>query len=157
MGFGLPAAMGAKIAKPNVHVFDLDGDGSFQMSSQELATCKESNINVTPIIFNNSYLGMVRQWLELFSERRYSGVHFTANPDFVKLAQAYHLDGLQVTRISELDEAIRTSMKNEGTMLLDVAIEAEENIFPILPPGGSLQDIMGGRSIFKNMEFKIQK
>ncbi len=159
MGFGLPAAMGAKVAKPDVEVFDIDGDGSFQMTSQELATCKESGIKVTPIIFNNSYLGMVRQWLELFSEKRYSDVHFTANPDFVKLAQAYGLSGLCITRKSELDEALRAAIKGPETMLLDVQVELEENIFPILPPGGALQDIMGGKSIFKSMTFakKIKK
>src|SRR3989344_8904949 len=90
MGFGLPAAMGAKVAKPDVEVYDLDGDGSFQMTAQELATLKEEKIKVVPIIINNNYLGMVRQWLELFQKRRYSGVGYTANLLFLKMAVAFH-------------------------------------------------------------------
>src|SRR3989338_8597741 len=112
MGFGLPAAIGAKVAKPDVNVFVIDGDGSFQMTIQELGTVKENNIKVIPIIINNSYLGMVRQWLELFSDKRYSEVYLGQTPDFVKVAEAYGLKGIRVGKESELEPALKQAIKN---------------------------------------------
>ncbi|MBI4439801.1 biosynthetic-type acetolactate synthase large subunit [Candidatus Woesearchaeota archaeon] len=149
MGFGFPAAIGAKVGRPSVEVIDIDGDGSFQMTSQELAVCKEENIKVIPVIMNNQYLGMVRQWLETFNNKRYSTVHFTDNPSFEKMAEAYRLPGITVTRKSELAEAFRTAYKSGETTVIDVMVEKEKNIWPMLPAGGSLKEIIGGNVIFK--------
>lgn len=150
MGYGLPASLGAKIAKPDSEVYDLDGDGSFQMKVQELTTSKQYGIKVTPIIMNNGYLGMVRQWLEIFQEKRYSGVSFEdSNPDFVKLANAYHLKGIRVTSESEFSNALEEARKSDETFVLDLMVEKDENIFPMLPPGRGLHHIIGGKEIFK--------
>ena len=144
MGFGFPASIGAKVAKPSSEVFLIDGDGSFQMTIQELGTVKEGNIKVIPIIMNNSYLGMVRQWLELFSDKRYSEVYLGTTPDFIKVAEAYGLKGIRVTKESELEPALKKAMKNDVTTVIDVQIEEESNILPMLPPGGHLKDAFGG-------------
>ncbi len=148
MGFGLPAAMGAKVARPEAEVYDFDGDGSFQMTSQELATLKEHQIKVVPIIMNNGYLGMVRQWLEIFHKKRYSGVKFTGNPSFKKLAEAYYLNGITVKTKNEFIDALQQAKKNDETTLIDVHVEGEENIFPMLPPASTLKEIIGGSVIF---------
>ena len=144
MGFGFPAAIGAKVAKPDVNVFLVDGDGSFQMTIQELGTVKEGNIKVIPIIMNNSYLGMVRQWLELFSDKRYSEVYLGNTPDFVKVAEAYGLKGIRVKKQEELVPALKQAAKNDVTTIIDVQIEEESNILPMLPPGGHVKDAFGG-------------
>ena len=144
MGFGLPAAIGAKVAKPNSNVFLIDGDGSFQMTIQELGTIKENNIKIIAIIMNNSYLGMVRQWLELFSDKRYSNVYLGNTPDFVKVAEAYGLKGMRVEKKSELAPALKEAIKNDITTVIDVRTEEEANILPMLSPGGNLKDAFGG-------------
>jgi acetolactate synthase-1/2/3 large subunit len=144
MGFGFPASIGAKVAKPDSEVFLIDGDGSFQMTIQELGTVKEAGIKVIPIIMNNSYLGMVRQWLELFSDKRYSEVYLGTTPNFVKVAEAYGLHGIRVERQSELVPAMKQAVKNDETTIVDIAIEEEVNILPMLPPGGHLKDGFGG-------------
>lgn len=144
MGFGLPAAIGAKAAKPDVEVYDIDGDGSFQMTVQELGTIAEEGIKVNPVIMSNHYLGMVRQWLEIYFNKRYSQVNLGKNPDFVKISQAYGLDGMHVTRKGELSEAFRNQQKCKGTYLLNIEIARESNILPMLPPGGHLKDAFGG-------------
>ena len=144
MGFGLPAAIGAKVAKPDANVFLIDGDGSFQMTIQELGTIKEADIKIIPIIVNNSYLGMVRQWLELFSDKRYSEVYLGNTPNFVKVAEAYGLKGIRVEKISELSSAIKQAIKNDVTTVIDVAAEEEANILPMISPGGNLKDAFGG-------------
>ena len=144
MGFGLPAAIGAKVAKPDNEVFCIDGDGSFQMNIQELGTAKEEGIKTNVIIMNNSYLGMVRQWLEIFFHKRYSQVWLGKMPDFVKVAEAYGLKGLRVTKPSELGPALKESAKSDVTTVIDVHIEQESNILPMLPPGGHLKEAFGG-------------
>ena len=144
MGSGFPFAIGAKIAKPNVEVFDIDGDGSFLMNSQELATAKEESIKITPIIFNNNYLGMVRQWLEIFYDKRYSQVNLGKTTNFVKMAEAYGLEGIFVERPSEIKDALLQAIKNNETTLVNIAIEPESNILPMLPPMGELKDAFGG-------------
>lgn len=144
MGFGFPAAIGAKVAKPNANVFLVDGDGSFQMTIQELGTVKEANIKVIAIIMNNSYLGMVRQWLELFSDKRYSQVYLGTTPDFVKVAEAYGLKGIRVNKKEELAAALKQAVKNDVTTIIDVQLEEESNILPMLTPGGNVKDAFGG-------------
>jgi len=154
MGFGFPAAIGAKVAKPNVNVFLIDGDGSFQMTIQELGTVKEGNIKVIPLIMNNSYLGMVRQWLELFSDKRYSEVYLGTTPDFVKVAEAYGLKGIRVKKKEELSPALKQAVQNDVTTLIDVQIEEESNILPMLPPGGHVKDAFGGCMISPSKFFE---
>jgi len=144
MGFGFPASIGAKVAKPLANVFLIDGDGSFQMTIQELGTVKEAGIKVIAIIMNNSYLGMVRQWLELFSDKRYSEVYLGKTPDFVKVAEAYGLKGIRVKKKEELAGALKQAVKNDVTTIIDVELEEESNILPMLPPGGNVKDAFGG-------------
>jgi acetolactate synthase-1/2/3 large subunit len=143
MGFGFPAAMGARVAKPTSEVIDIDGDGSFAMVLQELATCKEEDIKTIPIIFNNSYLGMVRQWQELFFNKRYSGVHLKRTPDFAKVAEAYNLTGITVDRESEISKAIKQALKNDETTVLDILVAEESNILPMFSAGSKHIDMFG--------------
>lgn len=137
MGFELPAAMGAKIGRPEEVVWCIAGDGGFQMTVQELATIAEENVAVKIAIMNNGYLGMVRQWQELFYGRRYVGTKLW-NPDFVKIAEAYGIPGVRVKRREEVIPAIQQAMESPGAFLMDFLIEPEENIYPIVPPGESL-------------------
>ncbi len=137
MGFELPAAMGAKIGRPEEVVWCIAGDGGFQMTIQELATVAEENVAVKMAIMNNGYLGMVRQWQELFYGRRYVGTKLW-NPDFVKIAEAYGIPGVRVKRREEVIPAIQQAMESPGAFLIDFLIEPEENIYPIVPPGESL-------------------
>jgi len=137
MGFELPAAIGVKIGRPGEVVWCVAGDGGFQMTIQELATITQENIAVKIAILDNGYLGMVRQWQELFYERRYVATKLW-NPDFVKIAEAYDIPGLRVTRREEVIPAIQKAMEYPGPFLIDFLIEPEENIYPIVPPGESL-------------------
>jgi len=157
MGFGFPAAIGAKVAKPSVEVIDIDGDGSFQMTAQELAVCKEENIKVIPVIMNNGYLGMVRQWLETFHSKRYSAVHFSENPSFEKMAEAFRLPGITVTRKSELAEAFKRAYKNDETTIVDVLVEREASVWPMLPAGGTLKEIIKGNVVFRQTWEDVMK
>ncbi|MGA2143102.1 MAG: thiamine pyrophosphate-dependent enzyme, partial [Brevinematales bacterium] len=154
MGYGLPAAIGAKTGIKNKLVIDIAGDGSIQMNIQELATAKSHDINVKIVIMNNSYLGMVRQWQELFYKKRYSAVLLEKHdhnvstgeyyPDFVKIADAYGFWGKRVSKPSELEEAIKEMIAFDGPALLDVVICREENVYPMVPPGASLTQMIGG-------------
>ncbi len=144
MGYGFPAAIGAKVAAPDFQVFDIDGDGSFAMVIQELATCKEENIKVIPVIMNNAYLGMVRQWMEIFFDKRYSGVQLKRTPDFAKVAEAYGLEGITVERDSEIAEAFDRAYKADSTVVIDVITQEEANILPMFPAGADNTDMFGG-------------
>ncbi|MDI6758703.1 MAG: biosynthetic-type acetolactate synthase large subunit [Candidatus Omnitrophota bacterium] len=143
MGFGFPAAMGAKMGCPEKTVFDIAGDGSIQMNIQELATCVANKINVKVAILNNGYLGMVRQWQELFYKRRYSYTCITG-PDFVKLAQSYGAAGIQITKKEEVRPAIEKALSIDSTVFLDFHIEQEENVFPMVPAGEAINRMIGG-------------
>lgn len=146
MGFGLPAAIGAKIGRPDATVINIAGDGSIQMNSQELATAVLNEVAVVVAIINNGYLGMVRQWQELFYERRYSHTNLrtSESPDFVKLAEAYGATGLRVTRRSEVEKSLEQAFRAKGPVLIDFVVEPEENVFPMVAPGASLDDMIGG-------------
>ncbi len=137
MGFELPAAMGVKIGCPEETVWCIVGDGGFQMTIQELATITQENIAVKIAIMNNGYLGMVRQWQELFYGRRYVDTKLW-NPDFIKIAEGYDIPGIRVKSIEEVIPAIQKAMDYPGAFLIDFLIEPEENIYPIVPPGESL-------------------
>jgi acetolactate synthase-1/2/3 large subunit len=143
MGFGLPAAMGAKVARPNVEVFDYDGDGSFQMTGKELATCKENGIKIVVIVVRDKVLGMVYQWQAIFSNKRYSHVHLGEVPDYVKFAEAFGLTGIRVERTDQIDSALREAVKNDETTLIEVTVNPDIHVLPMMPPGGSLSQIFG--------------
>ncbi|MFC1918001.1 biosynthetic-type acetolactate synthase large subunit, partial [Chloroflexota bacterium] len=136
MGFGLPAAMGAKAGHSDRTVWCIDGDGSLQMTIQELGTIVQDNLAVKIAVLNNGYLGMVRQWQELFYERRYIATPISC-PDFVKIAEAYSMPGLRITRKEEVESALQQAMAHDGPFLIDFIIEPEENVYPMVPPGGS--------------------
>jgi acetolactate synthase-1/2/3 large subunit len=142
MGFGLPAAMGAKVGRPDDTVVCVSGDGSFQMNAQELSTCAQNGIDVKVFIMNNGYLGMVRQWQELFWEHRYSQVE-TAPPDFVKLAEAHGCTGLRLTDKHTLLDDIRTAIATPGPVVVDVRVTPEENVFPMIAPGMPAREMVG--------------
>jgi acetolactate synthase-1/2/3 large subunit len=143
MGFGLPAAMGAKVGAPDQTVCVIAGDGSIQMNIQELATCVQEEIPVKVFIMNNGYLGMVRQWQELFWDHRYSQVDMGEYPDFVKLAQAYGATGLRFTDKGSLVEDIRGAIATPGTVVADVRVTREENTYPMIAPGAAARDMVG--------------
>ncbi|MGC8964223.1 MAG: biosynthetic-type acetolactate synthase large subunit [Brevinematia bacterium] len=147
MGYAFPAAIGAKVAKPDMEVIAIVGDGSFQMTLQDLASVSEYNLPVKVVIVNNFYLGMVRQWQELFYGRRYSGVFLGADenkyiPDFIKLTDAYGIKGLKVDKPGELKTAINEMLNHKGPFILDVWVEKEENVLPMVPPGRGLLEMI---------------
>jgi acetolactate synthase-1/2/3 large subunit len=143
MGFGLPAAMGAKIGCPNQDVVLIAGDGSIQMNMQELAACSQEGIDVKVLIMNNGCLGMVRQWQELFWEKRYSHVDMGDYPDFVKLAEAYGATGVRLTDKSTLVDDIRAAIATPGPVVVDVRVTEEENVYPMISPGMPARDMVG--------------
>jgi len=143
MGFGLPAAMGAKVGRPDKDVWVIDGDGSLQMTIQELGTIVQDDIPVKIAVLNNGYLGMVRQWQELFYGKRYVATPLSC-PDFVKIAEAYSLPGLRVTHKEEVVPAIEQAIKHDGPFLIDFMIEPEENVFPMVPPGAAISEFIEG-------------
>ena len=142
MGYGFPAAMGAKVGKPESTVIDIAGDGSFQMNSQELATVVQSDIPVIVAILNNGFLGMVRQWQELFFSRRYSETNLEGSVDFVKLAEAYGALGLRAKKKSEVKDAIEEAVKSERPTIIDFVVEREENVSPMVPAGAAINEIL---------------
>jgi acetolactate synthase-1/2/3 large subunit len=143
MGFGLPAAMGAKVGCPEATVVCITGDGSFQMNTQELATCAQNGIDVKVFIMNNGYLGMVRQWQELFWDRRYSQVDMGQYPDFVKLADAYGATGVRLTDKHTLVDDMREALATPGPVVADVRVVAEENVYPMIAPGQAARNMVG--------------
>jgi acetolactate synthase-1/2/3 large subunit len=143
MGYGLPAAIGAQIGQPDEKVVLIAGDGSIQMNIQELGTAQAYNIPIKIIIFNNKYLGMVRQWQEFFFDKRYSSTKIPA-PDFVKMGDAYGIWSKSVEKKSELDSALKEAMEHDGPAILDLHIPEEENVYPMVPAGAGLKDMIGG-------------
>ncbi|MGH2949324.1 MAG: biosynthetic-type acetolactate synthase large subunit [Solirubrobacteraceae bacterium] len=143
MGFGLPAAMGAAVARPDVPSVLLTGDGSFQMNIQELATCRTYDIPVKSVIMNNGYLGMVRQWQELFWDRRYSNVDMGTWPDWVKLAEAFGATGVRLTDKTTLVSDLRDALATPGPVVVDVRVTREENTYPMIAPGAAAREMVG--------------
>ncbi|MDX6725484.1 MAG: acetolactate synthase large subunit [Baekduia sp.] len=143
MGFGLPAAMGAAVGCPDQTVVCVTGDGSVQMNSQELATCVQNHIPVKVFILNNGYLGMVRQWQELFWDNRYSQVDMGQSPDFVKLAEAYGATGLRLTDKDTLVDDLRAAIATEGPVVVDIRVTREENVYPMIAPGAAAREMVG--------------
>ena len=143
MGFGLPAAMGAKVGCPDQDVVLIAGDGSIQMNIQELAACSQEGIDVKVLIMNNGCLGMVRQWQELFWEKRYSHVDMGDFPDYVKLAEAYGATGIRLTDKTTLVDEIRAAIATPGPVVVDVRVTEEENVYPMISPGMPARDMVG--------------
>ncbi len=141
MGFGLPAAFGAKMGAPDKEVFCICGDGGLQMTIQEMGTITQSEAAVKIVLLNNKYLGMVRQWQELFFDKRYSQTYMM-NPDFIKIAEGYGIKGRKVLERPELDEAIQEMIDHKGAYILEVSIEKENNVFPMIATGASVSDVM---------------
>jgi acetolactate synthase-1/2/3 large subunit len=141
MGFGLPAAIGAKFARPDMEVWAIAGDGGFQMTQAELSTLAQEGIKVNIAILNNGYLGMVRQWQEFFYDKRYSATPMKS-PDFVKIAEAHGLTGLRVTRRDEVMDAIHTAQNTPGTVLIDFRVEKEDSVYPMVPSGAAIDKMI---------------
>jgi acetolactate synthase-1/2/3 large subunit len=141
MGFALPAAIGAKVARPDAEVWVIVGDGGFQMTMCELATIAQENIDINIAIINNGFLGMVRQWQEFFYERRYAATPL-ANPDFVALAQAFGVKASRVTSRSEVVPTVREASAHPGTVLVDFRVEQEDSVYPMVPAGNDLHNMI---------------
>ncbi len=144
MGYGLPSAIGAKMGRPDLEVWTFIGDGGFQMSLNELATCVQENLDINIVIINNGYLGMVRQWQDIFHDKNYSEVRILG-PDFVKLAEAYGVAGIRITRDDEIAAAIEQARSIKGPVVLEFVVEPEANVWPMVPAGASNSDMMLGR------------
>ena len=142
MGFEVPAALGAKVGRPDKPVWSIAGDGGFQMTLCDLATAVENNIAVKFAIMNNNYLGMVRQWQDFFYDKTYTATHYTHNPDFVKLAEAYGIPAIRVNDRVQVPTSIQWAMEEPGPVVIDFMVEQEENVFPMIPAGESLAEMI---------------
>jgi acetolactate synthase-1/2/3 large subunit len=144
MGYGFPAAIGVQFGKPKATVVDIAGDGSIQMNIQELITAVCNKLPIKIVILNNGYLGMVRQWQELFYKKRYSCTCLESGPDFVKLAEAYGAAGIRITKKSEVRPALEKALKIKNTVVMDFHVEREENVYPMVPAGEAINRMIGG-------------
>jgi acetolactate synthase I/II/III large subunit len=142
MGFGVPAAIGAQLVRPDSRVVAVVGDGGFQMTNQELIVAVQYDLPVKVVIMNNGYLGMVRQWQEMFYDRSYSEVDLSISPDFVKLTEAYGALGLRATKPEELEDVLAKGLSHKGVAVMDIVVSKEENVFPIVPAGGNSRDMI---------------
>ena len=142
MGFGLPAALGAQVAHSEKTVIDIAGDGSIQMNIQELATAVQYGLPVKVAILNNGYLGMVRQWQELFYDRRYCATCMNVAPDFVRLAEAYGAVGLRAEKPSEVAPVIKEALKVKRPVLMDFVVAGEECVYPMVPAGAAISNML---------------
>jgi acetolactate synthase-1/2/3 large subunit len=142
MGYGFPASIGAQVAFPKTLVIDIAGDGSIQMNIQELATAVQFKLPVKIVILNNKYLGLVRQWQELFHEKRYTWTHMDYAPDFVKLAEAYGAAGYRITKEEEVDDILQKAFRNNKTTIIDVQVSPEECVYPMVPAGAPLKEML---------------
>jgi acetolactate synthase-1/2/3 large subunit len=142
MGFGFPAAIGAQLGRPGERVIAIVGDGGFQMTLSELATMRNLKLPIKIIVINNHYLGMVRQWQNMFYDERYSGVDLEGNPDFARLAEAYGVKGYRITRPADVRRVLKAALEHDGPCLVDAEVEKHDNVFPMIPAGASLKDML---------------
>ena len=142
MGYGFPAALGVQVAKPNDIVIDIAGDGSILMNIQELTTVVENNLPVKIAILNNNFLGMVRQWQQLLYERRYSATDLSAQPDFVRVAEAFGAVGFRATKPEEVEPVIRQAMETPRPVIMDFVVDREECVMPMVPPGKATHEML---------------
>ena len=140
MGFALPAAIGAKMGAPERDVVMIAGDGGYQMTIQELGTIFQTKVPVKIVVLNNNFLGMVRQWQQLFFDKRYASTEIE-NPDFVAIAKGYHINAKSVSKRKDLADAVKEMMETEGPYFLEVMVEKEDNVFPMIPTGASVSDV----------------
>ena len=140
MGFALPAAIGAKMGAPERDVVMIAGDGGYQMTIQELGTIFQTKVPVKIVVLNNNFLGMVRQWQQLFFDKRYASTEIE-NPDFVAIAKGYHINAKSVSKREDLANAVKEMMETEGAYFLEVMVEKEDNVFPMIPTGASVSDV----------------
>jgi acetolactate synthase-1/2/3 large subunit len=152
MGYGLPASIGAQVAFPDRIVFDIAGEGSFQMNVQELATAVQYHVPVKVAILNNKYLGMVRQWQELFFDQRYSETSMDGQPDFVRLAEAYGAVGLRAEHPKDVVPCLKKALDTKGPVVIDFHVDPEENVFPMVPAGHGIDQM-----IFKRPDKKEKR
>ena len=150
MGFGLPAAIGAQVAMPHKKVVLVVGDGGFQMTFQELMMIKQYKLPVKVLIINNSFLGMVRQWQEIFNDRRYSFVNLDYNPDFIKIGEAYEIKSVQLKTKEDLKNKLKDLINSDEGVLIDCIVEKEENVYPMIPAGTSVAQMVGKRGVLEN-------
>src|SRR5439155_3367611 len=141
MGFALPAAIGARFARPDDEIWVVVGDGGFQMTACELSTCAQEGLKINIAVINNGFLGMVRQWQEMFYERRYAATPMLS-PDFVKLAEAHGLTGLRCSERKDLGGIIAEARQQSGTVVADFRVSAEENVYPMVPSGGDIGEMI---------------
>lgn len=144
MGFGIPAAIGAQFGKPDHLVINISGDGSFQMNIQELTTIRTHNLPIKTVLMNNGYLGMVRQWQELFFDKRYAMTPLDDNPDFVRVAEAFGIKAMAIEKRGQVEKGIAAMLEHDGPFLLDVRVDREENVFPMVPAGAAIDRMIGG-------------
>lgn len=147
MGYGLPAAIGAQIGQPDEKVVAIVGDGGFQMTYHELMMLKQYDLPVKIVVLNNSFLGMVRQWQEIFNDRRYSFVDLSINPDFSKIAQAYGIDYTRIENEDQLEKNLQGLIESDRPVVIECIVEKEANVLPIIPAGGSVSDLVGERGV----------
>ena len=145
MGYGLPAALGAQVGRPNDKVIAVVGDGGIQMTAQEFMTLAHFKVPVKVVVLNNSFLGMVRQWQEIFHQKRYSSVDLNMSPDFMKLAEAYRIKGVKIEKPQDLEKLLRENIENNEPVLIECVVSKEENVLPMVPPGGEGHKMMGIR------------
>jgi acetolactate synthase-1/2/3 large subunit len=157
MGYGFPAAMGAQFANPDRLVVDIAGDGSIQMNIQELATIAQYNLPVKILILNNCFLGMVRQWQELFYDARYSSTCLASNPDFVKIAEAYGVKGIKVDNKKDVDAGLTEMINHDGPVLLECMVDREEGVYPMVPAGAASSDMIFGPKKKEEKKLKAVK
>lgn len=145
MGYGLPAALGAQVGRPNDKVIAVVGDGGIQMTAQEFMTLAHFKVPVKVVVLNNSFLGMVRQWQEIFHQKRYSSVDLNMSPDFMKLAEAYRIKGVKIEKPQDLEKLLRENIENNEPVLIECVVSKEENVLPMVPPGGEGHKMIGIR------------
>ena len=143
MGYGFPASIGVQVGQPDAIVFDIAGDGSIQMNIQELATAVNNKLPIKIAVLNNCFLGMVRQWQELLYDKRYSSTNLCNNPDLVKIAEAYGAVGMRITKPEDVKKALEDALKiTDRPVLMDFAVHKEENVFPFVPPGQAINEML---------------
>jgi acetolactate synthase-1/2/3 large subunit len=142
MGFGFPAAIGASFAYPDATVIDIAGDGSFQMTMQELAVAKQYELNVKVVILNNKFLGMVKQWQDLFFDKRYASTSIPAQPDFVKLAECYGIKGYRADNSKDTTSVLEEALRVKGPAIIEIMVDEEEHVYPMVPAGGANKDMV---------------
>ena len=147
MGYGLPAAIGAQVGAPNKQVILVVGDGGFQMTFEELMMVRQYNLPIKIVIINNGYLGMVRQWQQIFNDRRYSYVDLETSPDFLKLADAFDLKAARIDNVDEFNKEFKSFITSDESIILDCRVAREDNVLPMIPAGGTVSGMMGKKGV----------